>query len=221
MNKTIHLVMDTPGANASQILQDATRGESPPPSFLFPENNTGDSGSWKLLDDNKILEFCTNQSENPVEIFLFLSNRICLATQIDAILQTLKKVDDLVMGRFILFLYSPILLNPPPLFQNWLDGVTHFTDVLLFVSRSNDTSALIKDIQERYQTMHYPMEKYILAQKNNSWSRILDPTPRRISHVFDDPELLDPEDLPENDRYLALLPSGERERTIPLAFESF
>ena len=211
--------MDTPGANASEILQDATQGDSPSPDFLFPENHTRNSGSWKLSDDIKKVEFCTNQSEDLAEIFLFLSNRICLATQIDAILQTLRIQDDLVMGRFILFLYSPILLNPPPHFQNWLDGVTHFTDVLLFVSRSNDTSAPIKNIQERYKTMHYPMEKYILAQKNNSWSRILDPTPRRISHVFDDPELLEPEDLPENDRYLALLPSGERERTIPLVFE--
>ena len=45
----------------------------------------------------------------------------------------------------------------------------------------------------------------------------LDPSPRRISHVFDDPQLLDPEDFPEKDRYLARLPSGER-KTNPINF---
>ena len=210
--------MDTPGANASQILKDATREDILPPIFLFPEDSHGNPESWKFSDDKKYLEFCIAPSDKSTEIFLLLSNQICLATQIDAILQTMEQRNDLIMGRLILFLYSPILLDPPANFLNWLDGVTHFTDVLLFVSRSNDTSALIKDIQDRYQNMHYPMENYILAQKNNSWSRILDPTPRRISHVFDSPELVEPENLPENDRYLALLPTGERKRTIPLVF---
>jgi hypothetical protein len=66
--------------------------------------------------------------------------------------------------------------------------------------------------------MRYPLENIILAKRNNSWSRILDPSPRRISHIFDDIELLDEEDYPENDRYLKKLPSGERERSIPLIF---
>jgi len=66
--------------------------------------------------------------------------------------------------------------------------------------------------------MRYPLENIILAKRNNSWSRILDPFPRRISHIFDDIELLDEEDYPENDRYLKKLPSGEHERSIPLIF---
>ena len=135
-----------------------------------------------------------------------------------ATLGTLQNNDILSIGRFILFIYSPILLAPPKSFTDWLDGTTHFTDVILFTNRSNDNSAGIKELKDRYKSMCYPLESFILSKKNNPWSRILDPSPRRISHVFDDPQLLDSEDFPENDRYLARLPSGERERQIPLIF---
>ena len=49
----------------------------------------------------------------------------------------MEQRNDLIMGTYSFYL-SPILLDPPANFQEWLDGVTHFTDVLLFVSRSND-----------------------------------------------------------------------------------
>ena len=154
------------------------------------------------------------------EVFIFLSHNTSLADQIEAILGTLQNNDSLNIGRFILFIYSPILLAPPKSFTDWLDGTTHFTDVILFTDRSNDNSAGVKELQDRYKSMCYPLESFILSKKNNPWSRILDPSPRRISHVFDDPQLLDPEDFPENDRYLARLTSGERERQIPLIFGS-
>jgi hypothetical protein len=66
--------------------------------------------------------------------------------------------------------------------------------------------------------MRYPMETFILGKKNNPWTRILDPTPRRLSHVFDPVELLDDEDLPEHDRYLSRLASGEYKQKVPLPF---
>ena len=68
--------------------------------------------------------------------------------------------------------------------------------------------------------MRYPMESFILGKKNTPWARILDPTPRRLSHVFDSGELLDSEELPECDRYLEKLPSGIRARIIPNPFSS-
>ena len=57
-------------------------------------------------------------------------------------------------------------------------------------------------------------------KKNTPWARILDPTPRRLSHVFDSSELLDSDELPENDRYLEKLPGGDRARDIPNPFSS-
>lgn len=218
MKNTIHIVMDTPGANALQVLQDATSGDNPPSVFLLHENCADNEPSWKLTDGGNGLELDKTIRAELSEIFIILSHNLSLPQQIEAVLQFLNKRNDLTMGRFLLFLHSPILLDPPENFPEWLDGVTHFTDVMLFIDRSNDSAGRIKEFQERYRNMHYPMESYILGKKNDSWYKILDPTPRRISHIFDDPELLEPEDLPENDRYLVKLPSGERKRVIPLIF---
>ena len=219
MKNTIHLVLDTPGANASKILFDATRGDNPEPLFLHPENSSSDLSDWAFSKENKIMNFSIEQKKSPTEVFLFLSLNISLADQIEATLHTLRERDDFTIGRFILFIYSPILLDPPLGFQDWLDGVVHFTDVTLFTGRSNDNASAIKMVQDRYKSMYYPMETYILAKKNNPWAHILDSTPRRISHVFDDPVLLEPEDLPENDRYLANLASGQRQKEIPQIFD--
>jgi hypothetical protein len=220
MKTTIHLVMETPGAHAYQILSEATQEDEPKPIFIFPENQQENLLSWKFSEDHKVLEIPFHKVNLPNEVFIFFSHSFSLADQIVAILGTLQNNDSLSIGRFIFFIYSPILLAPPKSFTDWLDGTTHFTDVILFTDRSNDNSASVKELQDRYKSMCYPLESFILSKKNNPWSRILDPSPRRISHVFDDPQLLDPEDFPENDRYLARLASGERERQIPLIFGS-
>ena len=220
MKTSIHLVIETPGAHAHQILAAATLEDEPKPIFIFPENQLDDQSFWKFSEDHKRIELSLNTPDFPNEAFLLLSQSFSLADQIEATLGTLQNNASLSIGRFILFIRSPILISPPQNFHDWLDGVAHYTDVILFTDRSNDNSEGIKGLQDRYKSMCYPLESYILSKKNNPWSRILDTSPRRISHVFDDAQLLDPEDFPENDRYLARLPSGERERQIPLIFKT-
>ena len=217
---TIHLVMETPGSHAYKILSEATQEDQPKPIFIFPENQQENQLCWKFSEDRKLLEIPFQKENLPSELFIFFSHSFSLADQIEAILGTLQNNGSLSIGRLMLFIRSPILLSTTTNFNDWLDGVAHYTDVILFTDRSNDNSACIKEIQDRYKSMCYPLESFILSKKNNPWSRILDPSPRRISHVFDDPQLLDSEDFPENDRYLARLPSGERERKIPLIFSS-
>jgi len=221
MNKILHLVMETPGANASGILLEATQQDSPLPEFYLPNSSTNDNlntNSWCLVNEGTedCLEF--NQPPSSPEVFMFLSHEISMADQLEAILRFQKSNDQITMGRILLFIHAPILLEEINSFQEWLDAVVHFSDAILFVDRTNKNASAIKTLQERYASMRYPLENYILSTRNNSWSRILDPSPRRISHIFDDIELLDPEDYPENDRYLKKLPSGERERSIPLIF---
>jgi hypothetical protein len=123
------------------------------------------------------------------------------------------------MGRFLLFLNAPLLLDPSTHFLNWLDAAAHFTDSMLFTNRNNENSSAIKAIQDRYLDMRFPMESFILGKKSAAWSRILDPTPRRLSHVFDSPDLLETDELPANDRYLERLSTGERVRKIPEIFK--
>ena len=215
--------METPRANASGILLEATQEDSPSPEFYFPNSPPEESLNkltWSLgkKGAEDYLEF--NQPLNSPEIFMFLSHEISMADQLETILRFQKSNDQITMGRILLFIYAPVLLEEITSFQEWLDGVVHFSDVILFVDRTNENASAIKTLQERYTSMRYPLENIILAKRNNPWSRILDPSPRRISHIFDDIELLDEEDYPENDRYLKKLPSGERERSIPLIFAS-
>ena len=213
--------METPGANAFGILLEATQEDLPLPEFYLPNSSTNDGvnvNSWCFVNEGP--EDCLKFNKPPgsPEIFMFLSHEISMADQLEAILCFQKSNDQITMGRILLFIHAPVLLEEISSFQEWLDAVVHFSDAILFVDRTNKNASAIKTLQERYASMRYPLENYILSTRNNSWSRILDPSPRRISHIFDDIELLDPEDYPENDRYLKKLPSGERERSIPLIF---
>ena len=214
--------METPRANASGILLEATQEDSPSPEFYFPNSPPEESLNkltWSLgkKGAEDYLEF--NQPLNSPEIFMFLSHEISMADQLETILRFQKSNDQITMGRILLFIHAPVLLDKITSFQEWLDAVVHFSDAILFVDRTNENASAIKTLQERYTSMRYPLEKYILAKRNNPWSRILDPSPRRISHIFDDIELLEEEDYPEKDRYLKKLPSGERERSVPLIFD--
>ena len=214
--------METPSANASGILLKATQEDSPLPEFYFPNSCTNDDlniNTWSLGNEatKDCLEF--KQPLSSPEIFMFLSHEISMADQLEAILRFQNSNDQTTMGRILLFIHAPVLLEEITSFQEWLDAVVHFSDAIIYVDRTNENASAIKILQERYTSMRYPLENYILAKRNNPWSRILDPSPRRISHIFDDIELLEEEDYPKNDRYLKKSPSGERERTIPLIFK--
>ena len=224
MKITLHLVLETPGTQALEILQSATEDDSPPPCFLLSSSqNTVASAnsvrSWKIQNGRFDFEILNQEETLANEVFLFIDNGYDLADQIEATLLTLNTRDELMMGRLLLFVDANILFNPSDQFQEWLDGASHFADVMLLVNRSNENASSIQSCQDRYASMRYPMETFVLSRKNAPWARILDPTPRRLSHVFDDPELLELEDLPENDRFLRRLPTGSRERTIPIPFD--
>ena len=221
MSTTIHLVIETPGANSFQILKDATLEDSPTPKFIFPpespiepENNL----TWKWSPDRPKVIFPSIESENLNECFLFVSNNLDLADQFEEIGLVLEKKSNFSIGKVLFFINSPILLSPPTDFQQWVDACAHFADAMLFIGRKNENAGLIKSYQDRYSTLRYPMESIVLRKKNNPWARILESFPRRISHIFDSPELLDTEDQPEMDRYLVRLPSGHRKHAIPLIF---
>ena len=153
------------------------------------------------------------------EFFLFFSKEYNLADQFEATLQLLEQEQELVVGRVILFINSDLLTNASDQVFAWIDGAGHFADAICFTHRKNDNAAAISKCKERFETMRYPLETFVVGSKKApSIVRILAPSHRRISHIFDPPDLLDPEDSPENDPYLARLPNGKRERLIPSPF---
>ncbi len=219
----LHLILETPGCNAFELLKDATMEDSPLPIFYLPPEckvHGKQERHWKQDESSETIELSLSGEDHSDECFLFLSQKIDLADQIEAIIELFNQTDNFSMGRFLFFIHAPLLHEPPEKLTDWIDAGAHFSDVMLFTGRNNENSSCIQTIQDRYSNMRFPMESFILGKKNTPWARILDPTPRRLSHVFDSSELLDPDELPENDRYLEKLPSGFRARVIPNPFSS-
>lgn len=221
MTCSLYLVIETPRAGAFDLLQSATSDDDAPPAFYFHAskfNNPEKSATWKFDSEIVRMHFEDAKPQETHEKIIFLSNNLGIADQIEGCLETIRQNDSLVMARVLTFIDSEILHHTPPDFQDWIDAVAHFTDSMLFVHRSNNNASAIQQLIDRYTNMRYPMETFILGKKNNPWTRILDPTPRRLSHVFDPIELLEDEDLPEHDRYLSRLASGEYKQKVPLPF---
>jgi hypothetical protein len=220
MKGTLHLILGTPNSERRSILSQANTSENPSYLFLLPRDLRLDDSlrsEWTWKEDQ--FEF-DDFPEDPVdEFFLFFSNEINLADQFEATLKVLENEQDLVVGRVILFINSELLTNASDQVFAWIDGAGHFADAICFTHRKNDNAAAISKCKERFETMRYPLETYVVGSKKPpSIVRILAPIHRRISHIFDSPDLLDPEDSPLNDPFLARMPNGKRERLIPSPF---
>jgi hypothetical protein len=142
-----------------------------------------------------------------------------LTDQFEYIVDQIDKTAKVQIGRIISFLDANILPEISPQFQLWLDAVAHFSDVLCISNRTNQNGKAVKMIIDRYENMRYPMETYLISQnKKGKILNILNPTARRITHIFDSPDLLDSEETPQNDTYLKKLANGKREKGIPIPF---
>lgn len=222
MSKYLYVIIETPGCRTLDFLDQAIEKDNLRKSiFLHTDDprlaSTKDYSTWSLTADNHF-QFSEQNPQDFEESFIILSNQSCLATQLEAVVAFLSQQPEIEIGRIISFIHGPILGNQPDTFFNWLDGVAHFSDSFCFVDRSNQNGSFLKEVEDRYKTLRYPLETFQLGKKSNRWAQILNPSARRVSHIFDTPDLLDEEDTVENDPFLKKLPNGTRERTIPLFF---
>lgn len=115
--------------------------------------------------------------------------------------------------------------------NQWYDACIHFSDTVLLNHREDVPQTWIRDFMERYtKGGRYPC--YFEQIKKNRVSNpgeVLDPTPRRITLIFESSEDplddmdFDEDDLPDEpfdlsgkeDPYLKRLPSGMRAKVIP------
>ena len=91
---------------------------------------------------------------------------------------------DLSMGRVFLFLNSTSLPKTRPLIDGWIDAAGHFSRTR-FATRIEKMKTPWPRLQNRYSSMRYPLETYVLEQEN-PLDTILNTNPvaRRISHLF-------------------------------------
>jgi hypothetical protein len=222
MSKFLYVIIETPGCRTLDFLDQAIEKDNLRKSvFLHTDDqrlaSNEEYSTWSLTGDNHF-QFSKQNPQDFEESFFLLDNHSCLATQLEAVVGLLSQQPEIEIGRIISFIHCPVLENQPDGFFYWLDGVAHFCDCFCFVDRSNQNGSFLKEVEDRYKTLRYPLETYQLGKTSNRWAQILNPSARRVSHIFDTPDLLDEEDTVENDPFLKKLPNGTRERSIPLLF---
>ena len=223
----LYVIIETPDSGGFEFLSNGLIDLNEENfHFLLPESVRNKinpeykkfSSFWSDINTSELSINLNNYKEN-LDLFLFLSPFLNLNDQFEYLLDQIENVTVIQIARVISFVNANITSDLSPILLLWLDGVAHFSDVLCFSNRTNENGKAIKKIMERYKDMCYPMETYLISQnKKGKILNILNPTARRISHIFDSPDLLDTEETPLNDPYLKKLITGKREKVIPIPF---
>ena len=206
----MHIILGTPGSRRSTLSQVNSQNEDHPTSyFLLPDNMplSGLPGSYWKWKDNHIQTNIEN-TENIEEWFLFLCNEISIADQIESIIAYLDLHQELEIGQIVTFINANLLEKENHEINSWMMGA-HFSDAICFSNRNNENAQFIKSILDRFKKMLSIGNILPKQYKIASIERILSPVPRRICHLFDPPDMLEPEDS-RIMTYLAKYPNGNR-----------
>lgn len=233
----LHLVLGAPDSGRLPIVRDLVAGGLPPdePALLLshcsdhaPEKLSAEQSARDLASPNHLAWTWTDEhiqlppeAEQAAHLFLLLAPKLPLPPQIEATLALLQDTDGLQLARIHLIIHCGLLPNPPPGLEAWHDACAHFADVALLSQRTDAPPRLVQDLRDRYEKkLRYPLQ-IELVRKNyriHNPALVLSSTSRRISHVFDPPEDLEPDDLPASDHYLERLPGGTYANPVPLPF---
>lgn len=223
----LYIVLETPQSGAIEYLINGMEDSIDKALFHLPKSN---NLKRELKDSNKIVYW---DDENPSssfielventkgleELFLFFSPFIDLSDQFESVCLDLQNREELFLSRVISFIDADRLENNDQTFQSWIDATAHFSDVLCITNRKNQNGKSVGDLFKRYENMRYPMETHVISStKRGKIANILNPTTRRVSHIFDSPELLESQDTPLSDPYLAKFANGSRKKSIPIPF---
>ena len=223
----LYIVLETPQSGAIEYLINGMEDSIDKALFHIPKSQ---NLKRELKDSNKIVFW---DDENPSsssieliekkkgleELFLFFSPFLDLSDQFESVCLDLKNREELLLSRVISFIDADRLENNDQTFQSWIDATAHFSDVLCITNRKNQNGKSVGDLFKRYENMRYPMETYVISStKRGKITNILNPTTRRISHIFDSSELLESHDTPLSDPYLAKFANGNRQKSIPIPF---
>ena len=223
----LYIILETPDSGAFKYLENALANSFENSLFYIPRTKIEErvakrSDNILVWDDRDIPCFTLDEGSlinSNSESFLFFSPILDISDQFELLIQQIEKEPAFEIARVISFVNAEELLKGNSILQSWLDAAAHFSDALCITNRSNENGNDVGKLLKRYEDMRYPMESYLISKsKRGKIANILNPTPRRISHIFDSPELLEAEDTPWNDPYLLELVNGRREKNIPVPF---
>lgn len=130
------------------------------------------------------------------------------------------------LGRVITVLHSELAIENKKA-APWFECCIHYSDVILLAKREKVNNKLIKSFQDGYADKCYPcLFQFVKKGRVSNPSLILSPEPRRITRIFDIPEVFeddDPEDIFEEetagnfekDIYQNRITGGRRELVLP------
>ena len=220
MNGLLHAVIGTPDSDQMHILGQAFETNDLDSAFyLLPQKLSQTELPFHLWTwHQNSFSFETPVDRMPREWFLFFSNQINIADQIEGLIRLIEIEKKLLIGRILFFVNANYLSESKEILE-WMDGCTHFADATCYTNRGNKNGLKVNFFIERYKSLHFPLEVFLLKKhKKTPLSKILSPSTQRISHVFDPPDLLEPDESPLKDPYLERLKNGNRKQPIPIPF---
>jgi hypothetical protein len=228
MSDNLYVIIENPNSGALAYLNKSL-ADSVENSFFFILPKSLNSGLIQESYSQKII-FWNDRSESKIcyqsenwekgnDFFLFFSPFLDLSDQFESLIQEIELSQSFRLARVISFIDASILINEMQIIQDWIDGAAHFSDALCVTNRNNQNGSEVNKLFKRYEQLRYPMEKYTISlSQKGKVSGLLSESARRISHIFDPIDLLEEDDKPDSDIYLAKSPNGNRKKKIPLPF---
>ncbi len=130
------------------------------------------------------------------------------------------------LGRVMTVLHSELAIARHEAFA-WFDCCIHFSDVVLMNKRENVSNKDMKKFLDHYEEECFPcLFEYVKKGRVPNPSLLLETQPRRITRIFDEPEIFEDDDEeeeleeevagdPTKDAFLKRISGGRRERRLP------
>lgn len=130
------------------------------------------------------------------------------------------------LGRIITVLHSDLAVAKHEAFE-WFECCIHFSDVVLLAKRDNVSNKQMKAFLDHYEEECYPcLFEYVKKGRVANPSLVLDIVPRRITRIFDEPEVFEDDEEeeieeeevagdPTHDVFLKRISGGRRARVLP------
>lgn len=130
------------------------------------------------------------------------------------------------LGRVMTALNSELAIARHEAFA-WFDCCIHFSDVVLLAKRENVGNKEMKRFLDHYEEECFPcLFEYVKKGRVPNPSLLLETQPRRITRIFDEPEIFEDDDAveieeeevagdPSKDSYLRRIAGGRREKVLP------
>tara|TARA_Y100000588_G_scaffold163847_1_gene177943 strand:+ start:596 stop:1270 length:675 start_codon:yes stop_codon:yes gene_type:complete len=220
VHRLLYLVLGAPDSGRLAIIQDLIDGgltEEESAQILTNAESPDMEGcaSWHWENGSFHIPESANIAQTTHQ-FLIFSPYLDLADQIEASTDLLDSDDQLTLARVLFVVHCGLLEKTAPLLQEWHDACAHFADVMLLNRREGVTQKPIEKFNDRYKSMRFPfLVEFVRKDRIANPAKILDPTPRRITQIFDPEEELESD---FSDLYIERLSTGERGRKIPLPF---